>query len=58
MITCIDYIIKTDYSYIKVNPDKKVHLYGYLEGYSGILQTIQSFIDYGDNMHKKRILVI
>lgn len=58
IIICIDYIINANFSYVETDPGKKVILYCYLEGYSGILQTIQSFIVNGDNAHKKRILVI
>lgn len=58
MIACIDYMINADFSNIKANGKKKVHLYCYLEGYSGILQTIQSFAGYGDSVHKKRILLM
>jgi len=57
-ITCVDCIINTDYSYIEPDPTKKVHLYSYLEGFSGILQTIQSFVGNGGCLHKKRILVL
>jgi len=57
-ILCTNYIINADYSYVASRREDQVHLYSYLEGYSGILQTLNSFINDGSNLHKKRILVI
>jgi len=58
IIKCVDYIIGADYLYEEENSKRKVELFCYLEGYSGILQTIQSFLKCGDNVHKKRIIII
>jgi hypothetical protein len=55
---CIDYITNADYSYIDEEPRKRVHLYNYLEGYSGMFQTAQSFLCNIDKGHKKRLLVV
>lgn len=57
IIICIDYIINANYIQDETSATK-VSLYSYLNGYSGMLQTIKSFIKNDENMHKKRMLII
>lgn len=55
---CIDYIINIEFHTIEKESDGKVKLYCYLEGISGILQTIYSYLFLKENTHKKRILIV
>lgn len=56
LVICVDYIINADYLKCKKEAGK-VSLYSYLEGYSGILQTIKSFVKSDKSTNKKRILI-
>ena len=58
MLDCIEYIINTDFKHTDPNREKRVYLYNYLEGYSGMLQVLLSLIGCDSNIHKKRILVV
>jgi len=53
----VDFIINANYSHVGETREDTVHLFSYLEGYSGILQTLQAVVD-GGNGHKKQILVV
>ena len=55
---CIEHFINADFSYFEPDYHKRVHLVSYLEGYSGILQTLMSFVLEDDCNHKKQILVL
>lgn len=58
MYRCIDYINSVDLQSIEKRSDGKVKKYCYLEGVSGILQTIYSVLFCEESAHKKRILIV
>jgi len=58
MIDTIDYILGADYQYYEPKREKRVYLYNYIEGYTGMFQIIKSFVTRGDNSHKKQLLII
>lgn len=54
----VDNINSADFNYKELDRKKKVYKYSYLEGYSGIFQTIHAAVFLEQNEHKKRILMI
>ena len=55
---CIEHFINANFDYVEPEYSKRVYLISYLEGYSGILQTLFSFLFDDDCYHKKQILVV
>ena len=56
-ILCIEAFIAADFDHIEPDKAKRVDMFSYLEGWSGVLQTLASFLVDASAWHKARLFV-